>query len=123
MCIGYSKELSHLDGSFQYSQLMFWFRNKKNNFQIHSYLEACTDLQVELFREDRKEEIKRNLPVILEGKKAKRRKVLEERQKKGEIIDEAELEKEIDFDVDDVHIPRIKPEHALVQIHLGTYSA
>ena len=78
------------------------------------------NFQVELFRQDRKEEIKRNLPVIIEGKKAKRRKLLEERQKKGEIIDESEFEKDVEFDVDSVPIPAIRPEQALVQIHLGS---
>ena len=34
MCFGCSKDLSHGDGSFEYPQHMFWFRNKKNNFQL-----------------------------------------------------------------------------------------
>ena len=34
MCFGCSKETSHRDGSFEYPQHMFCFRNKKNNFQI-----------------------------------------------------------------------------------------
>ena len=29
MCFGCSKEPSHLDGSFEYPQHMFWLRNKK----------------------------------------------------------------------------------------------
>lgn len=76
--------------------------------------------QAELFKKERKEEIRRNLPLIIEGKKAKRRKLLEDRQKKGEIIDESEFEKDIDFDVDDVPITDIKPEQALVEIYLET---
>ena len=32
MCCGCSKEPSHLDGSFEYPQHMFWLRNKKNIF-------------------------------------------------------------------------------------------
>ena len=76
-------------------------------------------LQVELFRNERKEEIKRNLPKIIEGKKAKRRKLLEERQKKGKTVDEEELEDEIEFDVDSVAIPPIKPEQALTELQLG----
>ena len=36
MCFGCSKELSHRDGSFEYPQDMFWFRNKKNNFQLRT---------------------------------------------------------------------------------------
>ena len=34
MCFVCSKELSHKEGSFEYPQHMFWFRNKKNNFQL-----------------------------------------------------------------------------------------
>ena len=37
ICFGCSKELSHLDGSFEYPQHMFWLRN----FQLGSSLEAC----------------------------------------------------------------------------------
>ena len=36
MCFGCSKEPSHLDGSFEYPQHMFWLRNKKSNFQIRT---------------------------------------------------------------------------------------
>ena len=32
ICFGYSKELSHLDGSFEYPLHMFWLRDKKINF-------------------------------------------------------------------------------------------
>ena len=38
MCFGYSKELSHCDGSFEYPQHMFWLRTKKNNFQLHTLI-------------------------------------------------------------------------------------
>ena len=36
MCFGCSKEPSHQDGSFEFFQHMFWLRNKKNNFQLHT---------------------------------------------------------------------------------------
>ena len=36
MCFGCSKEPSHLDGSFEHPQHMFWLRNMKNNFQLHN---------------------------------------------------------------------------------------
>ena len=29
---------------FEYPQHVFWLRNKKINFQVHSYLEACYEL-------------------------------------------------------------------------------
>ena len=32
ICFGCLKELSHLNGSFEYPQHMFWMRNKKNEF-------------------------------------------------------------------------------------------
>ena len=38
MCFGCSKEPSHRDGSFEYLQHMFWLRNKKNNFQLHTLI-------------------------------------------------------------------------------------
>ena len=38
MCFGCSKEPSHRDGSFEYPQRMFWLRNKKNNFQLHTLI-------------------------------------------------------------------------------------
>ena len=33
-----SKELSHWDGSFEYPQHMFWLRNMKNNFPLHTLI-------------------------------------------------------------------------------------
>ena len=38
MCFGCSKEPPHRDGSFEYPQHMFWLRNKKNNFQLHTLI-------------------------------------------------------------------------------------
>ena len=38
ICFGYSIELSHRDGSFEYPQHMFWLRNKKNNFQLRTLI-------------------------------------------------------------------------------------
>ena len=38
MCFGCSKEPSHRDGSFEYPQHMFWLRNKKNKFQLHTLI-------------------------------------------------------------------------------------
>ena len=35
---GCSKETSHPDSSFEYPQHMFWLRNKKNNFQLHTLI-------------------------------------------------------------------------------------
>ena len=34
MCFGCSKELFHLDGSFEYPQHIFWLRIKKNIFLV-----------------------------------------------------------------------------------------
>ena len=38
MCFGCLKEPSHRDGSFEYPQHMFWLRNKKNNFQVRTFI-------------------------------------------------------------------------------------
>ena len=38
MCFVFSKQPSHRDGSFEYPQHMFWLRNKKNNFQLHTLI-------------------------------------------------------------------------------------
>ena len=38
MCFECSKEPCHRDGSFEYPQHMFWLRNKKNNFQLHTFI-------------------------------------------------------------------------------------
>ena len=36
ICFGCSKELFHPDGSFEYPQHMFWLRNKKIIFLVHT---------------------------------------------------------------------------------------
>ena len=36
ICFGCSKELSHCDGSFECPQHMFWLRNKKIKFSLHT---------------------------------------------------------------------------------------
>ena len=36
ICFGCSKEPSHLDGSLEYPQHMFWLRNKIIKFSLHS---------------------------------------------------------------------------------------
>ena len=38
MCCGCLKEPSHRDGSFEYTQHMFWLRNKKNNFLLSTLI-------------------------------------------------------------------------------------
>ena len=38
MYFGRSKERSHRDSSFEYPQLMFWLRNKINNFQLRTLI-------------------------------------------------------------------------------------
>ena len=40
ICFGCSKETSRRDSSFEYPQHMFWLRNKKNNFLVHTHIEA-----------------------------------------------------------------------------------
>ncbi|XP_069105531.1 tRNA-splicing endonuclease subunit Sen34-like [Argopecten irradians] len=87
--------------------------------QIEEYHQLCEKNykeQVQLFREDRKDEIKQNLPKIIEGKKTKRKKELEEKKKAGEEVDESELDDEITVDVDSIPIPHLPRSHALVQL-------
>ena len=38
MCFGCSKEPSHRDGSFQHPLHIFWLRNTKINFQLHTLI-------------------------------------------------------------------------------------
>ena len=38
MYFGCSKGPSHRDDSFEHSKHMFWMRNEKNNFQLHSLI-------------------------------------------------------------------------------------
>ena len=43
ICYRCSKEPSHRDGSFEYPQRMFWLRNKKIIFLLHT-LKACVQI-------------------------------------------------------------------------------
>ena len=38
MCCGCSKEPSHLDGSFEHTQHIFWMRKKENNFPTRNLI-------------------------------------------------------------------------------------
>ena len=38
MCYGCSKGSSHREGSFEYPQHIFWLRNMKYNFQLHTLI-------------------------------------------------------------------------------------
>ena len=38
MCFGCSKEPSHRDSFFEYPQKYVWLGNKKNNFQLRTFL-------------------------------------------------------------------------------------
>ena len=42
-----SKEPSHRDGSFEYRQHMFPLRNKKNNFQLRTFIRRSACLSFE----------------------------------------------------------------------------
>lgn len=85
--------------------------------QVDEYNKLCDDnyhQQVELFREERKREIEQNLPKIIEGKKAKRRKEFEERKNAGEEVDE--LDEEITVVINDIAIPALPQNQSLVQL-------
>ena len=49
MCFGCSKELSHWDGSFEYPEHMFWLRNKKNNFLLHTLIWGPAHMYIYLY--------------------------------------------------------------------------
>ena len=70
MPFGCSKEPSHWDGSFEYTQYTIWLRNKNNNIQLHTliwqpgYMHLIMNLSVSLktkfFKGD-----KRNIAIFL----------------------------------------------------------
>ena len=51
MCFGCSKEPSHGDSSFEYPQHMFWLRNKKNNYQLHTLIWGPVLLNISIHHE------------------------------------------------------------------------
>lgn len=73
--------------------------------------------QIELFREERRNQLKGMLPDIIAGKIKKRNSLLQKRRHEGEHIDDSEFEKRIELDPIKIDIPAIKQEHMLVQIH------
>ncbi|KAL3891555.1 hypothetical protein ACJMK2_003813 [Sinanodonta woodiana] len=91
--------------------------NEKQLEEFKAHRKSSYYQQIDLFRAERRKEILQNLPKIIEGKRAKRQKVLEERHEAGENIDEKESEDEEEFNVDKVEIPPISEHHALVQLH------
>ena len=44
MCCGSSKEPSHLDGSFEYPQHMFWMINKDDSFPTRTLISRPASL-------------------------------------------------------------------------------
>ena len=78
---------------------------------------AC--LQVEAARASLKQDLIRRQAQILQGKKAKRDKILQERRAAGEDISDSEFEKDVDFDVNSIAIPSLPEKHSMVQIHTG----
>ncbi|KAK3580028.1 hypothetical protein CHS0354_030929 [Potamilus streckersoni] len=84
-------------------------------FKAHRKSSYCQ--QIELFRAERKKEILQNLPKIIEGKRAKRQKMLEEKHEAGETVDKEVNEDEEEFNVDKITIPPVPEHHALVQLY------
>ncbi|XP_064597229.1 tRNA-splicing endonuclease subunit Sen34-like [Liolophura sinensis] len=72
--------------------------------------------QIEMYREERREEMRRHLPKILEGRKAKKRKLKESQKSYEESGSTAEEEEEVSFDVESVNIPAISTDHTMVQL-------
>ncbi|KAK3088754.1 hypothetical protein FSP39_023355 [Pinctada imbricata] len=82
------------------------------NFRKRNYEE-----QIQLFKEERKKEIARNIPRIIEGKKQKLRKELDAKKQKGEHVEDSEYDADITVNVEDVEIPDIAEKHSLIQLH------
>lgn len=74
-----------------------------------------------MFREERKKEIHQNMANIIEGKRDKAQKDLEERKSRGEVSEEAEVEEDFSIDVDKVPIPPIPKKFSLVQLFTGAH--
>lgn len=72
--------------------------------------------QIELFREERKREISQNIHLIKEGKREKRRKIIEEKKSAGVEVDPSEIDEEVEVDVDRIPIPPIPEKSSLVQL-------
>ena len=66
-----------------------------------------------------KEDMLKRRAQILEGKKTKRNKLLQQRRAAGVKISDSEFEKEVDFDVEKVEIAPLSEKHSMVQIHTG----
>ena len=78
MCFGCSKEPSLGDGSFEYPKHMFWLRNKKNNFQLHTLIwGAChvTWLKVRCLYQLKFSKISCTVKPILSGHYKRRPKI------------------------------------------------
>ncbi|XP_048780508.1 tRNA-splicing endonuclease subunit Sen34-like [Ostrea edulis] len=84
--------------------------------EFNEYRQKSYQAQVEMFREERKKEIHQNMANIIEGKRDKAQKDLEERKSRGEVSEEAEVEEDFSIDVDKVPIPPIPKKFSLVQL-------
>ncbi|GAB1600854.1 tRNA-splicing endonuclease subunit Sen34-like [Argonauta hians] len=77
----------------------------------HSYTH-----QIPLYQQERRLDTIRNLSNIAKGKKAKRNQLLELQKQSGMDIDDAEFEKEVEIDIDEIKIPPINEKSSVVQI-------
>lgn len=94
---------------------------KLNTFAVISQkTTVCiSKFQIPLYQQERRMDTIRNLSNIVKGKKAKRNQQLEHQKQLGMEIDDAEFEKEVEIDVDEIKIPPIDEKNSVVQIFTG----
>jgi hypothetical protein len=74
-----------------------------------------------MFREERKKEIHQNMANIIEGKREKAQKELEEKKSRGEVSEDAKVKEDFSVDVDKVPIPAVPKKFSLVQLYTGVH--
>ncbi|KAL4217920.1 tRNA-splicing endonuclease subunit Sen34 [Mactra antiquata] len=111
------KEEVHLLSEKGYADIVEIVYKESDVTKFQHDISTSYSAQVDLFKQERRDEMKRKLPDIIEGKKKKRNKLLEDRQKNGEVIDETDFDKPIELDPDTVDIPNIHEEQMLIQLH------
>ncbi|KAK2162608.1 hypothetical protein LSH36_95g04074 [Paralvinella palmiformis] len=75
--------------------------------------------QVELCRAEASQRVTQNLPTIVEGLRAKKKKEIDDRRATGEDVSDSELEN-IKFDADNIEIPPLPEKHSSC-VHPGQF--
>ena len=91
-----------------------YISTNNGNLLIYSF-----DQQVELCRAEASHRVTQNLPTIVEGLRAKKKKEIDDRRATGEDVSDSELEN-IKFDTDNIEIPPLPEKHSCIQIPTGS---